>query len=46
MHNARNMSRIKTLGEHLLKLKGVKLQRKMIQGLATMRTKMRAYTTS
>ena len=28
MHNARNMSRIKTLREHLLKLKGVKLQRK------------------
>ena len=28
MHNARNMSRIKTLGEHLLKVKGVKLQRK------------------
>ena len=27
MHNARNMSRIKTLGEHLLKVKGVKLQR-------------------
>ena len=28
MHNLRNMSRIKTLGEHLLKVKGVKLQRK------------------
>ena len=28
MHNARNMSRIKTLGESLLKVKGVKLQRK------------------
>ena len=27
-HNARNMSRIKTLGERLLKVKGVKLQRK------------------
>ena len=27
MHNARNMSRIKTLREHLLKVKGVKLQR-------------------
>ena len=27
MHNARNMSRIKTLGERLLKVKGVKLQR-------------------
>ena len=27
MHNARSMSRIKTLGEHLLKVKGVKLQR-------------------
>ena len=27
MHNARNISRIKTLGEHLLKVKGVKLQR-------------------
>ena len=27
MHNARNMSRIKTLREHLLKLKGVKFQR-------------------
>ena len=27
MHNARNMSKIKTLGEHLLKVKGVKLQR-------------------
>ena len=26
MDNARNMSRIKTLGEHLLKVKGVKLQ--------------------
>ena len=29
MHNARNMSRIKTLGERLLKVKGVKLQRKI-----------------
>ena len=28
MHNARNMSKIKTLGEGLLKVKGVKLQRK------------------
>ena len=28
MHNARNMSKIKTLGECLLKVKGVKLQRK------------------
>ena len=28
MHNVRNMSRIKTLGESLLKVKGVKLQRK------------------
>ena len=28
MHNARNMSKIKTLGECLLKEKGVKLQRK------------------
>ena len=27
MHNAKNMSRIKTLGESLLKVKGVKLQR-------------------
>ena len=27
MHNARNMSKIKMLGEHLLKVKGVKLQR-------------------
>ena len=27
MHNARNMSRIETLGERLLKVKGVKLQR-------------------
>ena len=27
MHNARNMSRIKTLGERLLKVKGVNLQR-------------------
>ena len=27
MHNARNMSRIKTLRECLLKVKGVKLQR-------------------
>ena len=27
MHNARNMSRIKTLEERLLKVKGVKLQR-------------------
>ena len=27
MHNARNMSKIKTLGKHLLKVKGVKLQR-------------------
>ena len=26
MHNARNMSKIKTLGEGLLKVKGVKLQ--------------------
>ena len=46
MHNARNMSRIKTLREHLLKVKGVRLQRKMIQGLAMMRTKIRAYTMS
>ena len=28
MHNARKMSRIKTLGECLLNVKGVKLQRK------------------
>ena len=28
MHNARNMSKIKTPGEHLLEVKGVKLQRK------------------
>ena len=28
MHNARNMSRIKTLGECLLKVKGFKSQRK------------------
>ena len=28
MHNARDMSRIKTLGECLLKVKGFKLQRK------------------
>ena len=28
MHNTRNMSRIKTLGEHLLKVKGFMLQRK------------------
>ena len=28
MHNARNMSKINTLGEGLLKVKGVKLQRK------------------
>ena len=28
MHNERNTSRIKTLGEILLKIKGVKLQRK------------------
>ena len=27
MHNASNMSRIKTLREHLCKVKGVKLQR-------------------
>ena len=27
MHNARNMSKVKTLGECLLKEKGVKLQR-------------------
>ena len=27
MHNARNMSRIKTLRECLIKVKGVKLQR-------------------
>ena len=27
MHNARNMSKIKTLGERLLKAKGVKFQR-------------------
>ena len=27
IHNARNMSRIKTLGELILKVKGVKLQR-------------------
>ena len=28
MHNARNMSKVKTLGERLLKVKGVNLQRK------------------
>ena len=28
MHDARTMNKIKTLGEHLLKVKGVKLQRK------------------
>ena len=27
MHNERNMSKVKTLGEHLLKVEGVKLQR-------------------
>ena len=27
MHNARNKSKVKTLGERLLKVKGVKLQR-------------------
>ena len=27
IHNARKVSKIKTLGEHLLKVKGVKLQR-------------------
>ena len=27
VHNARKVSKIRTLGEHLLKLKGVKLQR-------------------
>ena len=27
MHNARKASKIRTLGEHLLKVKGVKLQR-------------------
>ena len=28
MHNTRNMSKVNTLEEHLLKVKGVKLQRK------------------
>ena len=28
MHNARKVSKIRTLGERLLKVKGVKLQRK------------------
>ena len=28
MHNARKVIKIRTLGEHLLKVKGVKLQRK------------------
>ena len=28
MHNARKVSKIKTLGERLLRVKGVKLQRK------------------
>ena len=28
MHNARKASKIRTLGEHLLQVKGVKLQRK------------------
>ena len=27
MHNARNMSKIRTLGERLLRVKGVELQR-------------------
>ena len=27
MHNTRKVSKIRTLGEHLLKVKGVKLQR-------------------
>ena len=46
MHNARDMSRIKTLGERLLKEKGVKSQRKMVKGWVMMRTEMRDYTTS
>ena len=28
MHNSRKASKVRTLGEHLLKVKGVKLQRK------------------
>ena len=28
MHNARKVNKIRTLGEHLLRVKGVKLQRK------------------
>ena len=34
MHNARNISRIKTLGECLLKVKGVNLQRKIDTSLS------------
>ena len=45
MHNARNMSRIKTLGERLLKVKGVKLKRKNDTRLSDDENKVRAYTT-
>ena len=46
MHNARNMIRIKTLGEHLLKVKGVKLKRKNDTRLGDVRTRMTSYTMS
>ena len=46
MHNARNMNRIKTLGERLLKVKGVKLQRQNDTRLSDDENRMRAYTTS
>ena len=32
-HSARNMSKIRTLGEHLLQVKGVKLQRQNDENL-------------
>ena len=34
MHNARNMSKIKTLGERLLKVKGVKFQMQNVTKLS------------
>ena len=45
-HNARNMSKIKTLREHLLKVKGVKLQSKNDTRLSDGESKDEGCTTS
>ena len=46
MHNARNMRKVKTLRECLLKVKGVKLQRQNDTRLSDDENKDEAYTMS